>query len=81
VFAGLDSNVQSVSNSLQSSMDKLNDAMRQRKDFEENFQKCQTWLNEAETSVASDVKGSSNIEILEEQYAKVSVLLFFRMQF
>jgi hypothetical protein len=68
---GLDSSLQSLSKDMQSSMDKLSEALKQRKNFEENFLKCQTWLNEAETSVASDVKGSSNIEILEEQLAKV----------
>lgn len=53
---------------------KLRDALRSREEFEAGCEKCQNWLSEAETALASDLKGSSNLKVLEEQCAKYSKL-------
>ncbi|ODN01313.1 Nesprin-1 [Orchesella cincta] len=52
----------------------LSDALKNRIDFEEEYSKCHNWLQEAETSVSSDVRGSSNVHVLQEQLTKYNKL-------
>ncbi|CAG7726205.1 unnamed protein product [Allacma fusca] len=42
----------------------------QRKAFEEEFDRCENWIKECETSLGSDLKGSGNLNVLEEQVKK-----------
>lgn len=67
----MESDTQGLSKDVQAVAEKLAAAVRLRKEFEEKLSKCQNWLQEAETAVGSDVKGSTNIDVLEEQFAKV----------
>lgn len=52
----------------------LSDALKKRSDFEEDFSKCHNWLQEAATSVSSDVLGSSNLDVLLKQQSKYQKL-------
>lgn len=51
----------------------LADLLQGRKAFENEIDKCQRWINEAEVATSSDVRTSS-IDILREQLAKVGYI-------
>lgn len=51
----------------------LNDLLQGRKVFEDDLNKCQHWLNEAEVAVSADLR-TSNIGLLQEQLAKYNKL-------
>lgn len=70
----LSSGIESVFNKAGNQQTVLNEALKKRMEFEEDFSKCHNWLQEAETSVSSDVKGSSNLNVLNEQLSKYNKL-------
>lgn len=51
----------------------LADLLQGRKAFENEIDKCQRWINEAEVATSSDLRTSS-IDILREQLAKVGYI-------
>lgn len=51
----------------------LADLLQGRKAFENEIDKCQRWINEAEVATSSDLRTSS-IDILREQLAKVGCI-------
>lgn len=51
----------------------LSDLLQGRKAFENEIDKCQRWINEAEVATSSDLRTSS-IDILREQLAKVGYI-------
>lgn len=53
---------------------KLREASRLRADFETTYDKCESWMQEAEAALSSDLKGSGNLSVLEEQRSKYAKL-------
>lgn len=51
----------------------LGDLLQGRKQFENDINKCQRWLNEAEVATSTEIR-ASNIGVLEEQLAKYDKL-------
>lgn len=58
-----------------SQYNKLMTARNVRLEYEDGVKKCESWIKEAETAMESDVKGSTNFNVIEEQFAKVQSII------
>ena len=74
LIRAIEQSLTDLSSTAQLQKENLLGVYSQRKGFEEDFERCENWIKECETSLGSDLKGSANINVLQEQIKKVSSL-------
>ncbi len=72
IVSGLKDRILSLNEEAKTQIKKLDDALRQRKSYEENYAKVKDWLVEADGLLHSDMLcPTNNVDILQQQLVKV----------
>lgn len=74
IISGLDTSKGKLNSNMGELIKRLQEETKKREAFEKHLACCSAWVQQVETALVSDLKGSSNLNVLEEQQAKYSKL-------
>ena len=66
----IESSVKSLKDLVKNRISFLEDELDVRRDFETEYEKCSAWIDQAETILSTEVRGTINIAILDDHHNK-----------